>query len=235
MPEDIGIATGDRENVALLIFYIPYIIFEIPSNIIMKKVKPHVWLSGCIIAFGIVMLGQAFVKSYGGLIATRFFLGLAECGIFPGSFYLISFWYKRSEAQKRFTFYWSSVIFAGAFGGLLASGIAKMDGLRGLENWRWIFLLEGIASILVGIFAFFCCADFPQQASWLTEDEKAAVIAKTRNYEDAEVSVTKSDMAEFFKDPKSYLAAIMYFSKLSCAKRYMLTSRKNSNPTTQPL
>jgi MFS family permease len=221
MPEDLDIATGDRENVALLIFYIPYIIFEIPSNILMKKVKPHIWLSGCIIAFGIVMLGQAFVKSYGGLIATRFFLGLAESGIFPGSFYLISFWYKRSEAQKRFTVYWSSVIFAGAFGGLLASAIAKMDGLRGLENWRWIFLLEGIASILVGITAFFCCSDFPQQASWLTQDEKAAGIAKTRNYEDDDVSVTRPDLIEFFKDPKSYLAAIMYFSKSSCVKSYI--------------
>ncbi|KAJ5669433.1 hypothetical protein N7462_010503 [Penicillium macrosclerotiorum] len=211
MPDDLNLY-GHRENIALLIFYIPYIIFEIPSNIAMKKLKPQFWLSGCIIAFGIVMLGQAFVKSYGGLIATRFFLGLAECGIFPGSFYLISFWYKRAEAQKRFTMYWSSVIFAGAFGGLLASAIAKMDGMRGLENWRWIFLLEGVASILIGIIALLCCPNFPQQASWLTEDEKAAVIAKTRNYEDDEAPVTKSDLAEFFKDPKSYLAAIMYFT-----------------------
>ncbi|KAJ5179111.1 hypothetical protein N7492_002321 [Penicillium capsulatum] len=211
MPEDLNLY-GNRANVALLIFYIPYIIFEIPSNIVMKKLKPHVWLSGCIIAFGVVMLGQAFVESYGGLIATRFFLGLAECGIFPGSFYLISFWYKRAEAQKRFTMYWSSVIFAGAFGGLLASAIAKMDGMRGLENWRWIFLLEGIASILVGIVAFFFCADFPQQASWLTEDEKTAVIAKTRNYEDGEETVTKSDLLESAKDIKMYLAAFMYFT-----------------------
>ncbi|CAI7674816.1 unnamed protein product [Penicillium manginii] len=211
MPTDLNLY-GDRANIALLIFYIPYIIFEIPSNIVMKKLKPHIWLSGCIIAFGIVMLGQAFVKSYGGLIATRFFLGLAECGIFPGSFYLISFWYKRAEAQKRFTMYWSSVIFAGAFGGLLASGIAKMDGMRGLENWRWIFLLEGIASILVGIFALFFCADFPQQASWLTEDEKVAVIAKTRNFEDDDVSVTKADLVASSKDIKMYLAGFMYFT-----------------------
>lgn len=213
MPEDLNLY-GDRANIALLVFYIPYVLFEIPSNIIMKKLKPHVWLSSCIVAFGVVMIGQAFTQSYGGLIAARFFLGLAECGIFPGSFYLISFWYKRAEAQKRFTIYWSSVIFAGAFGGLIASGIAQMDGMRGLENWRWIFVLEGVASVLVGIAAFFFCADFPQQASWLNEDEKAAVIAKTRNYEDGDESVTKSDLAETFKDPKSYLATIMYFSEL---------------------
>ncbi|CAG8929625.1 unnamed protein product [Penicillium salamii] len=211
MPEDLKLY-GDRTNVALLIFYIPYVLLEIPSNILMKKLKPHIWLSGCIVAFGVVMLGQAFVHNYAGLIATRFFLGLAECGIFPGSFYLISFWYKRAEAQKRFTMYWSAVIFAGAFGGLIASGIAKMDGMRGLENWRWIFLLEGIASILVGIAAFFFCADFPQQASWLTEDEKTAVVVKTRNYNDDDDKVTKSDLAKSFKDLKLWLATIMYFT-----------------------
>ncbi|CAG8031493.1 unnamed protein product [Penicillium olsonii] len=210
MPEDLNLY-GDRTNVALLVFYIPYILFEVPSNIVMKKLKPHVWLSGCIVAFGVAMLGQAFVKNYGGLIATRFVLGLAECGIFPGSFYLISFWYRRAEAQKRFTMYWSAVIFAGAFGGLIASGIAKMDGMRGLENWRWIFLLEGVASIVVGIIAFFLCADFPQQASWLNEDEKKAVIAKTHNYEGDDVSITRADLWESFKDAKIWLASFMYF------------------------
>ncbi|KAH8702471.1 major facilitator superfamily domain-containing protein [Talaromyces proteolyticus] len=211
LPDDLNLY-GDRENVALLVFFVPYVLFEIPSNILMKKFTPHVWLSGCIIAFGVIMLGQAFVKSYGGLIATRFFLGLAEAGIFPGSFYLISFWYKRVEAQKRFTVYWSSVIFAGAFGGLLASAIANMDGLRGLHNWQWIFLLEGVASILVGIAAFFCVADFPQEASWLTEDEKALIVAKTRNDEDRDTTVQVSDVRDFFKDIKVYLAAIQYFT-----------------------
>ncbi|KAI7969539.1 hypothetical protein EIK77_005169 [Talaromyces pinophilus] len=204
---------GERPNTALVVFYAPYILFEIPSNILMKRFNPHVWLSGCITAFGIVMLGQAWVSSYGGLIATRFFLGLAEAGIFPGSFYLISFWYKREEAQKRFTIYWSSVILAGAFGGLLATAISKMDGLRGMAAWQWIFCLEGVASILVGIAAYFFVVDFPKEASWLTPEEKAFVTAKTRSDESHVAPVTARDVLHYLGDLKSHLGAIMYFSK----------------------
>ncbi|PCH05819.1 Major facilitator superfamily domain, general substrate transporter [Penicillium occitanis (nom. inval.)] len=203
---------GERPNTALVVFYAPYILFEIPSNILMKRFNPHVWLSGCITAFGIVMLGQAWVSSYGGLIATRFFLGLAEAGIFPGSFYLISFWYKREEAQKRFTIYWSSVILAGAFGGLLATAISKMDGLRGMAAWQWIFCLEGVASILVGIAAYFFVVDFPKEASWLTPEEKAFVTAKTRSDESHVAPVTARDVLHYLGDLKSHLGAIMYFT-----------------------
>lgn len=204
---------GERPNTALVVFYAPYILFEIPSNVLMKRFNPHVWLSGCITAFGVVMLGQAWVKSYGGLIATRFFLGLAEAGIFPGSFYLISFWYKREEAQKRFTIYWSSVILAGAFGGLLATAISRMEGLRGMAAWQWIFCLEGIASILVGIAAYFLVVDFPREAKWLTPAEKAFVTQKTRSKESHEVDVTIKDVLRYLSKPKSHLGAIMYFSE----------------------
>ncbi|KAF2839589.1 putative allantoate permease [Patellaria atrata CBS 101060] len=211
MPEELGM-TGQQPNIALTIFFIPYIIFEIPSNILMKKLNPHIWLSLCILGFGIIMIGQGFVKTVGGLYATRFFLGLLEAGIFPGSFYLISFWYKREEAQKRFTVYWSSVMAAGAFGGLLATAIAKMDGMLGHSNWRWIFILEGILTVLVGIAAFFLVSDFPREAKWLTEEERRFVMAKTHTDESHQVSVKFKDIIEFFKDPKQYLGGLMYFS-----------------------
>lgn len=83
LPQDLHLK-GNESNVALTIFFVPYVLFEIPSNILMKRFKPHVWLSGCILAFGIVMLCQGFVQNYSGLLATRFFLGLAEAGVFPG-------------------------------------------------------------------------------------------------------------------------------------------------------
>ena len=146
---------GTQYNTALTIFFVPYIVFEIPSNIILKRLKPHVWLSACMFMFGVVTVCQGLVQNYGGLLATRALLGLAETGMFPGSFYLIGMWYRRSEAQKRYTFFFASTTLAGAFGGLLASAIGKMNGLRGYLGWRWIFILEGTLTAVVAIIFFF--------------------------------------------------------------------------------
>ena len=140
LQKDLGL-TGTQYNTALTIFFVPYVVFEIPSNIILKKLKPHVWLSLCMFGFGLVTICQGLVTNWSGLLATRFFLGLTETGMFPGSFYLIGMWYKRSEAQKRYSFFFGSTSLAGAFGGLLASAIGKMNGMRGYLGWRWIFIL----------------------------------------------------------------------------------------------
>ena len=164
-------------------------------------------------SWGLVLLCTGFVRNYKGLIVCRILLGVTEAGFFPGAIFITTNWYSWSEVGVRIALFYTSSALAGAFSGLLAFAIAKMDGMRGLENWRWIFLLEGIASILVGIIAFFCCADFPQQASWLSEDEKAFMVAKTRNYEEKEERVTNSDIFASAKDLKMHLAALMYFSK----------------------
>ena len=98
-------------------------------------------VSLCTFFFGLVTMLQGFTQNLSGLIAARFFLGLAETGILPGALYLIAMWYRREEVQKRYTLFFSSTTLAGGFGGLLASAIGKMDGMRGYRGWRWIFIL----------------------------------------------------------------------------------------------
>ena len=156
------------------------------------------------------------VSDYSGLLATRFILGLAEAGIFPGSYYMISFWYRREEAQKRFTFYFCSVIVSAAFGGLLASGIANMNGVGDFSNWRWVFILEGIVTIIIGVIAYFKIADFPDEVNWLTEDERKWIIARTGKATPtkAEERIRGRDLLVFFTDIKNILGAIIYFCKL---------------------
>jgi MFS family permease len=91
---------------------------------------------------------KGLVTSYGGLLTARFFLGVFETGMFPGCFYLIGMWYRRHEAQKRYSFFFSSTTLAGAFGGLIAAGIYSLNGRAGYAAWRWMYVLEQDLEVL---------------------------------------------------------------------------------------
>ncbi|KAF8537512.1 major facilitator superfamily domain-containing protein [Trichophaea hybrida] len=209
------LSEGTQYNFALCIFFIPYILFEIPSNALLKRFKPHRYLSLCVFMFGLVGLLQGFVTNYLGLLVTRFFLGSFETGLFPGCFYLLSMWYQREESQKRFSFFFISTALAGAFGGLLASAIGKMDGYHGKLAWRWIFILEGALTCLVGILSYFLIPDFPEDVTWLSDDEREWVLTRLRK------DVGKSgrekppvgfrDLKVVLTDYKYMLGALMYF------------------------
>ncbi|ESZ92196.1 putative Uncharacterized transporter [Sclerotinia borealis F-4128] len=219
---DLGL-TGTQYNTALTIFFVPYVFFEIPSNILLKRLKPAIWLSFLMFLFGLVGICQGLVQNFGGLLATRFFLGLCEAGMFPGCFYLIGMWYKRSEAQRRYSFFFGSTTLAGAFGGLLASAIGKMDGLRGHSGWRWIFILEGVLTCVIALLFFFLLPSFPEDAQWLTPDERAYVKARLQvdqGQSGAERKITFKDAIHVLKDYKVILGGFMYFGMIIPAYGY---------------
>ncbi|KAH9884591.1 MFS general substrate transporter [Xylariomycetidae sp. FL2044] len=222
LAEDLHLEKSEY-NTALTIFFVPYVFFEIPSNILLKKLSPRIWLPGCMMAFGIVTVCQGLVQNYSGLLATRFFLGLFETGMFPGCFYLIGMWYKRSEAQKRYSLFFASTSLAGAFGGLLASAIAKMDGVGGYHGWRWIFILEGLLTVVVAFVFFFIFPSFPEQAKWLTEEERAYVSARLQADQGRNAAERKIGIRDFFtvmKDHRVWLGGFMYFGLIVPAYGY---------------
>ncbi|KAF2184415.1 MFS general substrate transporter [Zopfia rhizophila CBS 207.26] len=223
LSEELHINTGNKYNTALVIFFVPYVLFEIPSNVLLKKFKPRVWLSICMFGFGFVTVCQGLAQNYSGILATRFFLGLFETGMFPGAFYLIGMWYRRHEAQRRYTFFFSSTTLAGAFGGLLASAIGKMDGMRGYRGWRWIFILEGVLTCVVSFFFYFLLPNFPEEAKWLSEDERAYIKARLQQDQGksaAERAITVRDVGQVFKDPKVIVGGFMYFGLIVPAYGY---------------
>lgn len=123
-------------------------------------------------------------------------------------------WYKRSEAQKRYSFFFSSTTLAGAFGGLLAAAIGKMDRMRGYSAWRWIFILEGVLTCVVAFAFFFLIPDFPEDAKWLTEEEREYVKARLRvdqGRSAADRQITFRDVVNVFKDYKVIVGGFMYF------------------------
>jgi MFS family permease len=140
MTKDLNLS-GNDYNVALLSFFVTYILFEVPSNLIIKRVRPSIYLSSIMSLWGIATMAQGLVKNLRSLIALRLLIGIFEAGLFPGCLYLISSWYRRYELQWRFNLFFSASILAGGFGGLLAYAIAHMAGVGGYGAWSWIFIL----------------------------------------------------------------------------------------------
>ncbi|CAI7647949.1 unnamed protein product [Penicillium bialowiezense] len=211
--------TGPQYNWTLTVFFFTYCVFELPSNLLLKKLRPSRWLPLIMVAWGIVMTLMGVVHNYSGLLATRLFLGVAEAGLYPGVAYYITLWYPRHRAQFRQAMFFSAASVAGAFSGLLAYAIAKMDGVGGYAGWRWIFILEGLLTVLVALVAPFAIHDSPETATFLTEKERQFVLHSLRiqNSSDSHEMVAKDDKFEWryvidaFTDWQIWLGLFMYW------------------------
>ncbi|KAJ7334300.1 MFS general substrate transporter [Mycena albidolilacea] len=175
--KDLGMVGFDY-NIALTVFYVFYIVSDIPSNLALKHFG-SVWLAAMVTCFGVVSIATAFVKSYSGLIATRVFLGMAEGGTLSGLTYIISRYYRRTELVMRIgIFFGVSAPLAGAFGGLLASGLLHVGDIGSVKSWRKIFLIEGIMTTGIGLLCFIIIPTDPERTRMLTPEEKALALAR---------------------------------------------------------
>ena len=159
------------------------------------------------------MTCMGLVHNFSGLMAVRFFLGFTECGLFPGIGYFLSCWYRRVEFGVRMAIFFSAAALAGSFGGLLAAAIAQMDGIGGKAGWSWIFILEGLATVVVGVASFWMVQDFPDDAKFLSSDEKKRVLRRLAADQQASAKHENFNMKYFWasvKDYKTYLYSIIY-------------------------
>ena len=163
--------TGQQYNLTLTIFFISYSLFEPLTNVLLKRLRPSIFIPIIMILWGIVMTLMGLVHNYQGLLAARWFLGITEAGLFPGVAYYLSCWYKRSEFGIRMAIFFSAAAVSGSFGGLLAAAITKMEGVGNKPGGAWIFILEGIVTVLFGAASFYMVHDFPDNAKFLTDSE----------------------------------------------------------------
>ncbi|TDZ49762.1 putative transporter [Colletotrichum trifolii] len=163
LAEDVKL-DGVQWNIALSL---------VPSNVLLKKFKrPSVYLGTLVTIWGVIMTLHGVVKNFAGLLVVRLVLGVFEAGFYPGAVFLCTFWYMPQQLAARIACFYCTSALSGAFSGLLAAAIAQMDGVGGYEGWRWIFILEGIFTVMLGVATFFLLIDSPASSSeWLTEDE----------------------------------------------------------------
>ncbi|KAA6410729.1 MAG: Major Facilitator Superfamily [Lasallia pustulata] len=204
---------GHDYNVALFVFFIPYILFEVPSNILLRKIAPSTWLSSIMFCWGVVTVCQGVIQSYAGLIVCRFLLGLFEAGFVPGCIYLISMYYQRYELQWRINLFFCAGILSGAFGGLLAFALANMAGVAGYNGWRWIFIIEGLGTVVIAAVSKFFIVDWPETSKFLNDDERHLLLRRLR-IDVAEAKMDRLDKKaarRIFGDWKIYAGITMYF------------------------
>ncbi|RHZ54286.1 hypothetical protein Glove_428g67 [Diversispora epigaea] len=177
--EDLGL-TGNQYNWSLAIFFIGYVLFEVPSNIMLAKTKPSIWIPTIMVGWGIVMTLMALVIDFEQLMAARFFLGAFEAGLFPGIVFFITMWYIRSEQNYRIGIIYAGATLAGAFSGLIAYFIMNLDNKFGISGWQWIFLIDGLITILIALLAYFFISDYPETAKFLTNNERTLAIKRLK-------------------------------------------------------
>ncbi|EKC99973.1 hypothetical protein A1Q2_05737 [Trichosporon asahii var. asahii CBS 8904] len=212
LSKDLGL-TSTQYAACLACFFVFYVLFEVPSNMVMKAWRPSMWIPIIMIAWGAVMIGMGFVENFAGLLAARIILGVAEAGLFPGIAFFLSQWYRRFEISLRVAVFFSAATVAGAFGGLLARLINLMDGAAGMEGWRWIFILEGVATVLIAFASFWMMHDYPDTARFLTPAERTALTERLKlDTDGCSGEYKKKFIRDAFLDWKSYFFGLAFFS-----------------------
>ncbi|MBR8304582.1 MFS transporter [Burkholderia dolosa] len=192
------------------IFFFGYFLFEVPSNIILHKVGARVWIARIMATWGVISILTMFVTTPAMFYVMRFLLGVAEAGFFPGVILYLTYWYPAHRRGRMTTFFMTAVALSGVIGGPISGFILKaFDGVSGWHGWQWLFLLEGIPSVLAGVLVFFALDDRIAHAKWLTDDEKA-LLARNVDAEEA----TKQDLplGTVMASPRVWLMALIYFS-----------------------
>jgi MFS transporter, ACS family, tartrate transporter len=200
---DFGFATGT--------FYWGYFIFEVPSNVIMEKIGARIWIARIMITWGILAAATAFVTGAQSFGVIRFFLGLAEAGFFPGLILYFTYWFPHYHHGRIISGFLIGLPIAVAAGAPISTAILELDGWLGLRGWQHMYLLEGIPTALVGVLVLFVLTDRPEQATFLTAEEKRWLSTQLAAEKQAKDAIKRVSMWQSFFNPQVVLLCINYF------------------------
>ncbi len=201
---DAAFATGAG------IFFIGYFFFEVPSNVLLKKFGARMWIARIMITWGVVSACMVFVRGAASFNALRFLLGIAEAGFFPGVIFYLTLWYPSRMRATRTAWFVAAIAVSGVVGNPISGWIMDMfSGWHGLAGWQWLFISEGIPSIIVGFFVIYYLNSSIEEAKWLTAEEKA-LLAK--NLAAEETTKSENKLGDAFKSITVWVLCVIYFT-----------------------
>ncbi|MET0720561.1 MAG: MFS transporter [Tardiphaga sp.] len=193
------------------IFFIGYFIFEVPSNIALEKFGASRWIARIMVSWGIISALMAVVSGPWSFYTLRFLLGVAEAGFFPGIILYLTYWYP-AEYRARFLAAFAIAVPVSTVIGAPVSGmLLGLDGMMGLKGWQWLFIIEGIPSVVLGVVTWFYLTDKPSQATWLTVEQKAWLTAKLEGERIAKESGNRMSLRQALTSPKVLMLSLIYF------------------------
>ncbi|BEI85675.1 hypothetical protein CcaverHIS002_0510760 [Cutaneotrichosporon cavernicola] len=211
--KDLGLV-GTQFNTVISVFFAGYIIGQVPSNILLSRSPPSLYLPAFVILWGTVSASAAAVNDYSHLVVVRFFLGVTEAPFFPGILFFLSSWYTKRELALRTSILYTGAHLSGAFAGLIAAGIQNgLHMARGLESWRWLFIIEGVLTVFCGLLAAVILPNWPATTRWLSDREKALAAARLERdvgMSDDEYMPLGAAIKEALKDYKMWLMGLIY-------------------------
>lgn len=210
MKEDLGF-TASILGFGAGVFFLGYFLFEVPSNIILHKVGARIWIARVMVTWGIIAGGMAFVESSTSFYVMRFFLGVAEAGFFPGIILYLSYWFPARNRAGVIALFMAAAPIATAIGSPISAALLEMHGIMGLAGWQWMFLIEAIPAVILGVVVFFYMTDRPEKAAWLKPDEREWLV-KTMQAEDANKGGQQHhSILRGLANPRVLALALIYF------------------------
>src|SRR5947209_4277655 len=164
--------SDDVYGLGVGIFFLGYFLFEVPSNLILQRIGARVWIARIMLTWGVISSSMLFVRSPNSFYTMRFLLGVAEAGFFPGMILYLTYWFPAAERARAVSRFMTSIPLAGVLGGQLSGALLKLNGVAGLKGWQWIFLAEGLPSVLLGLATLLYLTDRPAEAKWLSPAER---------------------------------------------------------------
>ena len=193
------------------IFFLGYVAFEIPSNIILARVGARLWIARIMITWGLVSAATSLVRSAGMFSALRLLLGVAEAGFFPGVIFYLTQWVPAGERARTIAAFMTATLSAGIIGGPVSGALLSLDGVAGLAGWQWLFLLEGVPAVVLGVVVLKVLTERPEEADWLPTRQREALIARLREERAAQVSHTHTSRAALVNG-RLWLLSAVYFT-----------------------
>jgi MFS transporter, ACS family, tartrate transporter len=193
------------------LFFIGYFLFEVPSNLILHRIGARVWIARIMIVWGIISSCMMFIKTPGSFYLMRFLLGAAEAGFFPGIILYLTYWFRGKDRARMVALFSTAATLSGFINSPISGKLIQLDGFKGLAGWQWLFLVEGIPAVLIGILVLCVLPDGPRKARWLSEEEKGRLAAELMKDEDRAGSSKTHHALDVFTSGRVWLLCAIYF------------------------